>query len=178
MRRDLRKDEPHLCFAENWDGRGASAVRFKVPISHEGDVLARFLVRMEEIRQSMSIIEQVLDAIPEGPVNALPDTKASIPDKREIFFSIEGLISHFEKIMTNRGHSPPIGEAYGCIESPTGELGFYLASDGKSSAYRARCRPPGFINFQCFPQLIVGHQISDVPSVLGSLQIIAAELDR
>ena len=178
VRRDLRKDEPYLCYAENWDGRGAPAVKFKVPISYGGDVLARFQVRVEEIRQSAAIIEQVIEMMPDGPVNAMADAKATIPDKREIYFSIEGLIAHFEKIMTNRGWRPPIGEAYGAIESPTGELGFYLASDGGNAAYRARCRPPSFINYQCFPKLILGHQISDVVAVLGSLQVIAAELDR
>ncbi len=178
VRRDLRKDEPYLCYADNWDGRGAEAVQFKVPIATGGDVLARFLVRLEEIRQSASIIEQVIRRMPAGPVNVMPDAKAALPDKREIYFSIEGLIHHFEKIMTNRGWRPPLGEAYGAIESPTGELGFYLVSDGGNCAYRARCRPPSFINYQCFPQLVKGHQISDVVAILGSLQIIAAELDR
>ena len=102
----------------------------------------------------------------------------SLPDKREIYFSIEGLIHHFEQIMTNRGFSPPIGEAYGANETANGELGFYLASDGGNAPYRARCRPPSFINYQCFPKLVVGHTISDVVAVLGSLNIIAAELDR
>ncbi len=178
VKRDLRKDEPYLCYADNWDGKGAEAVQFKVPIAYGGDVLARFQVRLEEIHQAVSIIEQVIKVMPQGPVNVLADAKATLPDKREIFFSIEGLIHHFEKVMTNRGWRPPIGEAYGAIESPTGELGFYLASDGGNCAYRARCRPPGFINYQCFPKLIEGHQISDVVAVLGSLQIIAAELDR
>lgn len=178
VRRDVRKDEPYLCFAENWDGKGAAPVQFKVPISYGGDVLARFMVRVEEMKQSASIIEQLIQRLPDGPVNVGPDSNATLPDKREIFFSIEGLIHHFEKIMTNRGWQPPIGESYGCIESPTGELGFYLASDGKNRAYRARCRPPCFINYQTFPKLIVGHQISDVVAVLGSMHIIAAELDR
>lgn len=178
VRRDLRKDEPCLCYAENWDGRGAPAVKFKVPIALGGDVYARFQVRLEEVKQSMEIIRQVVAMMPEGPINALADSKLTLPDKREMFFSIEGLIAHFEKVMTNRGLKPPVGEAYGAIESPTGELGFYLASDGGNSAYRARCRPPSFINYQCFPQIIVGHQISDVVAVLGSLQVIAAELDR
>lgn len=178
VRWDIRKTEPYLCYAENWDGKGAAPVDFKVPVSFGGDVQARFMVRLEEMKQSKSIIEQVIKVLPDGPVNAAPETMVTLPDKREIFFSIEGLIHHFEKIMTNRGFEPPRGEAYGCIESPTGELGFYLASDGSNSAYRARCRPPSFINYQCFPKLIIGHQISDVVAVLGSLQIIAAELDR
>ncbi len=178
VKRDLRKDEPYLCFEDNWDGQGRPAVEFQVPIATGGDVYARYLVRLEEIRQSCRILEQLCTDMPEGPVNVDPDTNLTLPDKQEVFFSIEGMIHHFEKIMRNRGLRPPVGEAYAAIESPTGELGFYLASDGGPSAYRARCRPPGFINYQVFPELIRGHQISDVVAVLGSLQIIAAELDR
>ncbi len=178
VRRDLRKDEPFLCYENNWDGHGAPAVDFKVPVANSGDVFGRFLVRIEEIKQSCKIIDQVVRRIPEGPLNALAGTKATLPDKRELFFSIEGLIHHFETIMTNRGVRPPLGEAYGAIEAPNGELGFYLASDGSARAYRARCRPPSFINYQCFPKLIIGHQVSDVVAVLGSLNVIAAELDR
>ena len=178
VRRDLRKDEPYLCYAENWDGRGAPAVEFKVPVAHGGDVFARYLVRLEEIRQSCHIIEQVAAMMPDGPVNVLADEKKTLPDKREIYFSIEGLIHHFEKVMTNRGLQPPIGEAYAAQETANGELGFYLVSDGGNAAYRARCRPPSFINYQVFPKLMIGHQISDVVAVLNSLNIIAAELDR
>lgn len=178
VRRDLRKDEPYLCYADNWDGKGSSGVSFKVPISTGGDVLARYLVRLEEIKQSLSILTQLVDNIPSGPINLLPDDKKTLPDKREVYFSIEGLIHHFETIMTNRGFTPPVGEAYGCQETANGELGFYLVSDGGNCAYRARCRPPSFINYQCFPKLVEGHQISDVVAILGSLNIIAAELDR
>jgi NADH-quinone oxidoreductase subunit D len=176
--RDLRKDEPYLCYADNWDGRGSSAVQFKVPIATGGDVYDRYLVRLEEIRQSVFIIEQLIDNVPPGSVNVLPDDKLALPDKREIYFSIEGLIHHFESIMTNRGFQPPVGEAYGATETANGELGFYLASDGGNQPYRARCRPPSFIHYQVFPKLVIGHCISDVVAVLGSLNIIAAELDR
>ncbi len=176
--RDLRKDDPYLCYAENWDGRGSSAVQFKVPLCDLGDVYGRYLIRLEEMRQSMKIIEQLIDNVPPGPVNASPDEKVTLPDKREVYFSIEGLIHHFEKIMTNRGFTPPVGEAYGATETANGELGFYLVSDGGPRAYRARCRPPSFINYQCFAKLMVGHQLSDIPPVLNSLNIIAAELDR
>ncbi len=178
VRRDLRKDEPYLCFEDDWDGRGAPAVDFKVPIATTGDVMGRVLVRLEEMRQSARIIEQVIERMPDGPVMVLPEQDVTLPDKREIYFSIEGLIHHFEKIMTNKGFRPPTGEAYGAIEAPNGELGFYLVSDGGNCAYRARCRPPSFINYQVYPVLIEGHQISDVVAVLGSLNIIAAELDR
>ncbi|MBK9118486.1 MAG: NADH-quinone oxidoreductase subunit D [Phycisphaerales bacterium] len=178
VKRDVRKDEPYLCYADNWDGRGAPAVDFQVPIAYGGDVYARFMIRMEEIRQSCRILEQLLDRIPEGPINALPAQKMTLPDKREIYFSIEGLIHHFEKVMTNRGLEPPLGEAYAANETANGELGYYVVSDGTNVPWRARTRPPSFINYQVFPHMIVGHQISDVPAVLNSLNIIAAELDR
>ncbi len=178
VRRDLRKDEPYLCYADNWDGQGAKAVSFKVPIATGGDCLARFQVRMAEMRESIKIIIQLVDNIPSGPVDVLPNDKMALPSKDEVYGSIEGLIHHFEQVMTNRGHTPPVGEVYGANETANGELGFYLVSDGGNMPYRARCRPPSFINYQCFEKLIVGHKISDVVAVLGSLNVIAAELDR
>ncbi|HWL93595.1 MAG TPA: NADH dehydrogenase (quinone) subunit D [Phycisphaerae bacterium] len=178
IQRDLRKDEPYLCYADNWDGKGSSGVSFKVPIATGGDVYARYLVRLEELRQSIIIIEQIIDSIPAGSVNVRADEKATLPDKSEVYFSIEGLIHHFEQIMWNRGFEPPIGEAYGANETANGELGFYLVSDGGRNPYRARCRPPSYINYQVFPKLVIGHTISDVVAVLGSLNVIAAELDR
>ncbi len=176
--RDLRKDEPYLCYADDWDGHGAPAVEFKVPIAHGGDVLARYQVRLEEMRQALRIIERLADNIPGGSVNVLPHGKLTLADKKEVYFSIEGLIHHFELVMTNRGFEPPIGEVYGATETANGEQGYYIASDGARCPYRARTRPPSFINYQCFEQLVVGHQISDVVAILGSLNIIAAELDR
>ncbi len=178
VRRDLRKDEPYLCYAENWDGQGAPAVSFKVPIAAGGDCFTRFQVRIAEMRESINIIMQLVDNIPSGPIDVLPDDKMTMPNKDEVYGSIEGLIHHFEQVMTNRGHTPPVGEVYGANETANGELGFYLVSDGGNMPYRARCRPPSFINYQCFEKLIVGHKISDVVAVLGSLNIIAAELDR
>lgn len=178
VKRDLRKDEPYLCYADNWDGQGAPKVEFKVPIATGGDVYARYLVRLAEMRESIKIIEQVVNMLPEGPINIGLDDKTTLPNKKEIYFSIEGLIHHFEKVMTNRGVQPPIGEAYGANETANGELGYYLVSDGGKAPYKARCRPPSFINYQVFPQLMVGHQMSDIPAVLNSLNVIAAELDR
>jgi len=178
VRRDVRKDEPYLCYADNWDGKGSSAVDFKVPVNQGGDCYTRFRTRLAETRESAKIILQLVDNIPEGPVNVLPDEKMTLPGKEEVYFSIEGLIHHFEQIMTNRGYRPPIGEVYGSNETANGELGFYLVSDGGNTPYRVRCRPPSFINYQCFPHLVVGHQISDVVAVLGSFNIIAGELDR
>jgi len=178
VRRDLRKDEPYLCYADNWDGKGTSGVDFKVAISHGGDCFSRYLVRLEEMRQAARIILQLADNIPEGPINLPADEKVVLPAKDDVYTSIEGLIHHFEKIMTNRGLVPPVGEVYGANETANGELGFHLVSDGGNSPYRMRVRPPSFINYQCLPQLVVGHRVSDVVAVVSGMNIIAAELDR
>ncbi len=178
VRRDLRKDEPYYCYEDNWDGKGSSAVDFRVPLSQMGDSYARYVIRLEEIKQSLKIIEQLVENIPAGPMNVAPDNKVTFPDKSEVYRSIEGLIHHFEQVMPNRGFQPPLGEVYGANETPNGEMGFHIVSDGGRCAYRARCRPPCFINYQSFSKLIEGHQISDINVILGSLNIIAGELDR
>jgi NADH-quinone oxidoreductase subunit D len=178
VRRDLRKDDPYLCFADNWDGQGAKAVDFKVPVMETGDVYARYLIRMEEMKQAAHIIRQLIDNIPGGPVNVSPEGKEVLPPKDQVYSSIEGLIQHFELVMTNRGFDAPRGEVYCAIETANGELGYYVVSNGDNIPWRVRTRPASFINYQTFPKLIEGHQISDVPAILGSLNIIAAELDR
>lgn len=178
VRRDLRKDEPYLCFAENWDGRGAPAVKFKVPVCEEGDAYARYLVRVEEIKQSLAIIAQLIDDIPGGPVDAFADGKMVKPNKKDVYGSIEGLIQHFELIMTNRGWKPPIAECYGCQETGNGELGYFIVSDGGPRAWRVKTRPPCFINYQVMAMLTEGHLLSDIVAILGSINVVAAELDR
>ena len=167
--RDLRKDEPYLAYEE---------LDFQVPCASEGDCLARYLVRIEEMKESLKLVDQIVENIPPGPVNLDMDQRVIIPGKDQVYQSIEGLITHFELIMWNRGLEVPCEECYHAIESPNGELGFYLVGDGTPRAYRARCRPPSFIHFALFPHLIRGHTLSDVVAVLGSLNIIAAELDR
>lgn len=167
--RDLRKDEPYLAYGD---------LDFKVCCMKSGDCFARYLVRMAEMRESLQIVAQALENLPSGPVNVGQDERAALPDKRMVYRSIEGTISHFELTMTNRGFETPHEEAYGAIEAPNGELGFYLVGDGTDVAYRARCRPPSYIHFAIFPHLIRGHTLSDVVAVLGSLNVIAAELDR
>jgi NADH-quinone oxidoreductase subunit D len=167
--RDLRKDEPYLVY-KDFD--------FKVICSQGKDCYARYLVRMAEMRESLKIVAQAIENLPSGPVNVEVGERTAIPDKRMVYTTIEGCISHFELVMANRGFEVPREECYQAIESPNGELGFYLAGDGSNVAYRARCRPPSFIHFALFPHLIRGHTLSDVPAVLGSLNIIAAELDR
>lgn len=167
--RDLRKDEPYLAY-KDFD--------FQVIGGTSGDCFARYLVRMEEMRESLKIIEQAIENLPSGAINVDVNSKVVQPEQVATYRSIEGLIQHFELIMPNRQWQPPVDEVYGAVESPNGELGFYVVSDGTGRAYRARTRPPSYIHFQLFPPLIVGHQISDVVAVLGSLNIIAAELDR
>lgn len=178
VRRDVRKDDPYLCFADNWDGQGTAAVKFKVAVMNEGDVFSRYYVRLFELRQSVEIIRQLIDDIPGGPVDSYADGKFVKPDKSQVYGSIEGLIQHFEIIMTNRGWKAPVAECYACQETANGELGYYLVSDGGPRSWRARTRPPSFINYQTFAKMLEGHLLSDSVAILGSLNIIAAELDR
>jgi NADH-quinone oxidoreductase subunit D len=178
VKQDQRKDDPYLCYEPNWDSQGASPVDFDVVIATDGDCLSRYLVRLEEMRQSVRIIEQLIDNIPSGPIDTLADSKARIPDQADVFGSIEGTIQLFELIMNNRGIEAPVGEFYGSIDSPNGELGYYIVADGTKCPWRVRTRPPSFLNFSVLPRLVEGHLISDVVAVIGSLNIIAAELDR
>ncbi len=176
--RDVRKDEPYLCYADNWDGQGSSAVNFKVPIAEAGDVFARFLVRMEEMKQSVHIIEQLIDDIPGGPMNVGDDGKMTKPSKAAVYGSIEGLIQHFQLVMTNRKWEAPVNEVYAATETGNGEHGFYIVADGGPVPWRVRHRPPSFIHFSCLPKMLEGHTLADTVAVIGSLNIIAAELDR
>ncbi|MFT3881208.1 MAG: NADH dehydrogenase (quinone) subunit D [Gemmatales bacterium] len=167
--RDVRKDEPYLAY-KDFD--------FKVVAAKDGDCLARYHVRMLEMLESYKIINQAIENLPSGPVNVDVNGKMVLPDKTSTWRSIEGMIQHFELTMTNRGFKTPVNEVYGAIESPSGELGFYLVCDGSEKSWRCRTRPPAFYHLAMFPHLIKGHMLSDVVAVLGSLSIIAAELDR
>jgi NADH-quinone oxidoreductase subunit D len=166
---DVRKDYPYLAYPD---------FDFKVVCATSGDCFARYLVRMDEMLESLKIVHQGIENLPGGPVNIDVDERMMLPDQTAVYRSIESLIQHFELIMTNRKWKTPIDEVYGATESPNGELGFYVVGDGSGVAYRARTRPPSFIHFAIFARLIVGHSLSDVVAVLGSLNIIAAELDR
>jgi NADH-quinone oxidoreductase subunit D len=167
--RDLRKDEPYLAY-KDFD--------FKVICATAGDCYARYLLRMDEMVESAKIIHQAVENLPAGAVNVDVESKVVLPDQTAVYRSIEGLIQHFELIMTNRQWQTPVEEVYGANETANGELGFYIVGDGSGAAYRCHTRAPSFIHFAIFPYLIVGHQLSDVVAVLGSLNIIAAELDR
>ena len=166
---DLRKDEPYLTYPD---------FKFSVPYATEGDCYARFQVRMEEMAQSVEILRQAMRKLPGGPSNVAIAEKFPLPDKATAYNSMEGLIQHFELIMPNRGPDTPRDEVYAAVESPNGELGYYLVADGSQVAWRTRTRPPSFIHFAVFPHIIKDHLIADVVAILGSLNIIAAELDR
>jgi NADH-quinone oxidoreductase subunit D len=167
--RDLRKDEPYLAYPD---------FDFQIVCADGCDCYARYLVRMQELLESVKIIEQGIENIPAGPMNLAVDSDQVLPAKPSVYRSIEGLIQHFEVLMPNRGFPVPHDEIYAATESPNGELGFYIVGDGTPRAYRARTRPPSYIHFAMFPHMIRGHQLSDVVAVLGSLNVIAAELDR
>ncbi|CAN5623094.1 NADH dehydrogenase (quinone) subunit D [soil metagenome] len=166
---DLRKDQPYLSYPD---------FQFQVPYATEGDCYARFQVRMEEIVQSVEILRQAVKNLPGGPANVPIAEKFPLPDKATAYNSMEGRIQHVELSMPNRGPDTPVNEVYSAIESPNGELGYYLVSDGSQIAWRTRTRPPSFLHFQIFPHIIKDHLIADVVAILGSLNIIAAELDR
>jgi NADH dehydrogenase I D subunit len=165
---DLRKHEPYMCYED---------FEFEIPVGANGDVYDRYLVRMEEMNQSLRIVEQAVNRLPGGPVQ-VDDAKVILPKKDEVYFGMESLIHHFKVTMDGHGITPPVGEAYTATEAPNGELGFYVVSDGSGTAYRLRVRPPSLMNYQCFPQLVGGHMVADVVAILGSLNVIAGELDR
>jgi len=164
--RDLRKDNPYLGY-EKYD--------FDVPVAEEGDCYARYQIRMEEMRQSIRIIRQVLERLPEGPVNIL-DPKSTLPDKERVLMSMEELIHHF--IVTTQGIDAPEGEVYFGHENPKGELGFYINSKGGGTPHRLKIRSPSFINLSICSELLKGTMVSDVPAILGSLDFVMGECDR
>lgn len=165
---DVRKNFPYLLYDQ---------LDFDVPVCDDGDVYSRYLVRMEEVVQSMRIVEQLIDKIPNGPVRIV-DHEFALPEKEEVYNTIEGLIHHFKNIMPGHGFEVPKGDIYDATEAPNGELGFYIVADGSNTAYRLRVRPPSFVNFAAFNKMASGDLISDAVATLGSLNIIAGELDR
>lgn len=148
---------------------------WQVVTENEGDTYARFRVRMREMRESLKIIHQVLADIPDGEVN-IKDWSIVLPPKDAVYNSIEGLMAHFKLIM--HGIQTPIGEVYSYTEAANGELGFFVSSDGQGRPYRVRVRAPCFAIYQAFPEMCRGQTISDVVAGLGSLNIVAGELDR
>jgi NADH-quinone oxidoreductase subunit C/D len=164
---DVRKATPYLGYETyDWD----------VPIAEGGDTYARYLVRMEEMRQSLRILQQAINrGLPPGPV-MVDNPYVALPPKEKVYNEMESLIYHFKLIM--HGIQPPVGETYFQVEGGNGELGFYVVSDGTKNPYRVRSRPPCFAIYQAYGQMIMGQTIPDAIAALGSLNIIAGELDR
>lgn len=163
---DLRRDAPY-CGYETYD--------FDVPVRTECDTFARYKARLDEMRQSSRIINQALDRLKPGPVNA-DCPKVCLPPKQDVVNTIEGLIHHF-KIITE-GFKVDEGEVYVGIEAPKGELGYYIVSDGSPMPYRMKIRPPSFVNLQALPQLVEGRLLADVIAIIGTLDIVLGEIDR
>ncbi len=163
---DLRRDMPYTGY-EKFD--------FKVPISHGCDVWARYVVRLEEMRESVKIIQQALDGIPEGPITA-DAPKVVLPDRDKMKTEMESLIYHF-KIVTE-GFQVPAGEVYQAIESPRGEMAYYVVSDGTAKPYRVHMRNPSFATLQALETMCKGRLLADVVAVIGSIDIVLGEIDR
>jgi NADH-quinone oxidoreductase subunit D len=165
--RDLRRDRPYLGY-ETYD--------FEVSTQTEGDVYARYKQRLAETREAGKICRQVLDRMPSGPINAIG--KVTLPDPDEVYTRMESLIQHFMLEMPGHGVQIPRGEVYHATESPNGELGWYLISDGTAVPYKVRCRPPSIYHFQSMPEMSQGHLLGDVVANMSSMNVIAGELDR
>jgi NADH-quinone oxidoreductase subunit D len=163
---DLRRAQPYLGY-EEYD--------FEIPVGEDGDAYDRYLCRNEEIRQSVRIVKQALDRLPDGPI-MVDDRKLALPPKRGVLTSMEELIHHF--ILVTEGFDPPHGEIYASVEAPKGELGYYIVSEGGKSPYRLRIRAPSFMNLQALPKMIEGRLIADVVAVIASLDPVMGEVDR
>jgi NADH-quinone oxidoreductase subunit D len=170
---DLRKAQPYLCYND---------LAFEVPVGEAGDCYDRYLVRVEEMRQSVRILHQCLDRIPGGPDNAghepvnVADGKVVLPPKHKVMSSMEELIHHFMNV--TEGINAPPGEIYFGHENPKGELGFYIHSKGGGTPHRLKIRSPSFVNLSILPRLLPGHMISDLVAILGSFDFVMGECDR
>jgi NADH-quinone oxidoreductase subunit C/D len=163
---DLRKAQPYY---------GYDQLDFDIPVGSTGDVYERYLVRIEEMKQSCRIVEQVCKNMPSGDYT-IRDKAIVLPEKKDVYGNIEGLMNHFMLVIN--GLRPPAGEVYDATEAANGELGFHLVSDGSGAPYRLKVRPPCFAIYQSFPESITGGLVADVISILGSMNLIAGELDR
>ena len=163
---DLRKSQPYDCYDQ---------FEFKIPIGKNGDCYDRYLCRIDEMRESIKIINQCIAKLPKGPVKTM-DGKISPPSKKDIKESMEALIHHF-KLFTE-GYRVNKDEIYTAVEAPKGEFGVYLISDGSNKPYKCKIRAPGFSHLQAMDYLIKGHMLADVPAVLGSMDIVFGEVDR
>lgn len=163
---DLRKSNPY-CGYEQFD--------FDVPVETAGDVFARYLVRLEEIRQSVRILYQALDKLPGGPINAAVPQVVP-PDKERVVGDIESLINQFHIMI--EGFNVPAGEVYAAVESPRGELGYYICSDGSNKPYRIKVRTPSFANLQALAAMVKGKMVADIVAIIGSIDIVLGDVDK
>lgn len=163
---DMRQYNPYY---------GYDQLEFDIPIGERGDSYDRYMVRMEEIRQSVRILKQCLNNVPSGPID-VDDPRITLPSKQNVYGNIEGLMNQFMLVIN--GVQPPAGEIYSGYEAANGELGFYVISDGSGKPYRVKCRPPCFAIFQAFSEMMEGQMLSDAIAALGSINVIAGELDR
>jgi len=163
---DLRRDMPYSSYEK---------FQFKVPVSQDGDVFARYMCRVQELRESCGIVRQALDGMPEGPIKA--DAPGIVlPDREKMKTQMESLIYHF-KIITE-GFAVPAGEVYQAVESPRGEMGYYIVSDGTAKPYRVHMRSACFANLQTLAKMCEGHLLADVVAAIGSIDIVLGEIDR
>jgi NADH-quinone oxidoreductase subunit D len=163
---DLRKARPY-CGYETYD--------FSVPLRTEGDAYARYVVRIEEMRQSIGIVRQALDRLPDGPY-ITADRKVAPPPKHELATSMEAVIHHFK--LWTEGFRPPPGEAYAAVEAPRGELGMYVVSDGSARPWRVHMRSPSFVNLQALEGMVKGSLVADLVTAVASLDPVLGEVDR
>ncbi len=163
---DLRRDMPYC---------GYEQFKFNVPLRQEGDVFSRYMVRVEELRESNKIVQQALAGMPEGRIKA-ESPKVVLPEREQMKTQMEALIYHF-KIITE-GFTVPAGEVYQAIESPRGEMGYYIVSDGTAKPYRVHMRSPSYVNLQALPKMCEGRLIADVVAAIGSIDIVLGEIDR
>jgi NADH-quinone oxidoreductase subunit D len=164
---DVRKAHPYLVYGD---------LDFDVPVGTRGDNYDRFAVRLAEIRQSVRILEQALDRIPDGPIAVADDLGVALPDKLETYTTIERCIQHFKIVM--EGIRVPAGEVYAYTEAANGELGFYLVSNGGGRPHKCRVRPPCFANLQALPRMVRGALLPDIIPSFGSINMIGGECDR
>ncbi len=163
---DIRKSNPYSYYDK---------FEFDIPTGKNGDVYDRYLVRLEEMRQSLRIVGQAVKGIPEGS-HITGDRKIALPPKEEVLKGMEQLIHHFKIVV--HGIQPPPGDVYFAIESPKGEIGCYIVSDGTKKPYRVHFRPPSFVNIAALPKLVIGRMVADVVACIGSLDIVLGEIDR
>lgn len=163
---DVRKAQPYY---------GYDALDFDIPVGTSGDIYDRYLVRFEEMRQSVRIIEQVCKNVPGGDYT-IRDKGIVLPEKKDVYGNIEGLMNHFMLVI--KGLRPPVGEVYDATEAANGELGFYLVSDGSANPYRLKVRPPCFAIYQSYSHVVKGAMLADAIATIASMNLIAGELDR